>query len=66
MIFGGGKSGQSCYKCKEAREWKRFELPGIRFNWLEGDIWICEKCFAESLGVTSNWIEAVINEQKQK
>ena len=40
MIFGGGKSGQSCYKCKEAREWKRFELPGIRFNWLEGDIWI--------------------------
>lgn len=46
-----------CIKCKAQRKIsKSYFLPGIMFNNLEGQPFICERCYFEYVtGLTNDW-----------
>lgn len=58
MIFSNEKS--ACYYCRASGR-NNFELPVVRFNFLQGEPVICERCFGERIGISAEWKKEVSN-----
>ena len=51
----------SCFKCKINFD-DKIDPPGIRFNWLYGDPFVCEKCAAMIFGIVeAEWKNGIMN-----
>lgn len=44
-----------CGVCKMELEERKGIVPYLKFNWLEGQPKICERCLAAKLGISAEW-----------
>lgn len=55
-----GMENKKCRLCQcENMDPNNDVIPGITFNWLEGNPFICELCFLRQLGFEGTWKEEV-------
>jgi hypothetical protein len=56
MIF----SGKKCSICGCHGKKENYDISGIRFNYLENDVTICERCIYEKLsGIKLEWRDEI-------
>ena len=53
MVFFN--TNRKCSVCLRESEDPSFDIPGMRFGGLEGDPFVCDRCFALLLGIEATW-----------
>lgn len=53
-------------KCERCYIEKDDFLPGIKFEWLEGSPFICDRCFARVLGISTNWTSLIVDKIQER